>query len=152
MPFTVNAFHHKEWEQHGLKDYGDFAEQTSECNVQTWGDDTTSGEWFFIDDDVLPPMQGVDYGSQKPNEKAIYFGTWGNDHSPGASTYTNAEIFDMDDPEEVAEYEKRKAEWEAAPETIDDEDEEVDEDDYDDEDDDDDEDEDDDDDDEDDDD
>ena len=46
----------------------------------------------------------------------IYFGTWGNDNSPGASSYTNAEIFNMDDPDDAAEYEKRVQEWETQPE------------------------------------
>jgi hypothetical protein len=46
----------------------------------------------------------------------IYFGTWGNDNSPGASVYTYAEVFDMDDPEDAAEYEKRVRYWDSQPE------------------------------------
>ncbi len=41
------------------------------------------------------------------NDAVIYFGTVGNDHSPGASSYTHAEIFDMDTPDDAAEYLKR---------------------------------------------
>ena len=89
---------------YGLADYGDFADMVTECNQ---GEDAFSGygEWFYIPDDPLPN-----------NDRVIYFGTWGNDHSPGASSYTNAEIFDMDDPEDAAEYAKRVKEWEAQPE------------------------------------
>jgi len=104
MAYTVNAFNHREWAQHGLADYGDFADKVAECNQ---GEDTFSGygEWFFIPDDPLPN-----------NDRVIYFGTWGNDHSPGASSYTNAEIFNMDDPEDAADYEKRVKDWESQPE------------------------------------
>lgn len=104
MCFTVNAFKHREWARHGLADYGTFADQVAECNQ---GEDAFSGygEWFFIPDDPLPN-----------NDRVIYFGTWGNDNSPGASSYTNAEIFDMDDPEDAIEYEKRVKEWEGQPE------------------------------------
>lgn len=122
MPFSVNAFNHAEWERHGLKDYGDFSEQVSEVNVRDFAEGST-GDWFFADDEVLPAMKGVDYKGQTPNEKAIYFGSWGNDNSPGADMYTNAEIFDMDDPEEAAEHARRIAEWEAAPEFIESDDE-----------------------------
>ena len=45
-----------------------------------------------------------------------YFGTWGNDNSPGASTYTHAEIFNMDDAADAAEYQKRVKHWESQPE------------------------------------
>ena len=71
MCFTINAFNHREWARHGLADYGDFADMVTECNQ---GEDTFSGygEWFFIPDDPLPN-----------NDRVIYFGTWGNDHSPG---------------------------------------------------------------------
>ena len=69
-----------------------FRRMVAECNQ---GEDAFSGygEWFYIPDNPLPN-----------NDRVIYFGTWGNDHSPGASSYTNAEIFDMDDPIDAAEY------------------------------------------------
>jgi len=68
MPFTICAFNHDEWDRHGLADYGDFAEQTTECNV---GEDSFSGygEWFFVPDEPLPS-----------GERVVYFGSWGNDH------------------------------------------------------------------------
>ena len=104
MCFTINAFNHREWARLGLADYGDFADQVAECNV---GEDTFSGhgEWFYIPEEALPN-----------NDRVIYFGTWGNDNSPGASSYTHAEIFDMDNPVDAAEYEKRVKEWESQPE------------------------------------
>jgi hypothetical protein len=117
MPFSVTAFDHRAWARHGLKDYGDFAECIGECNQREMADHT-SGEWFFIDEDVLPPMQGVDYEGKPANEKAIYFGTWGNDNAPGADSYTYAEIFDMDDKDDRAAYAARRAEWERAPEWL----------------------------------
>jgi hypothetical protein len=48
----------------------------------------------------------------------IYFGSFGNDHSPGASAYTYAELFDMDDKDDSAEFERRKQRWESAPEYL----------------------------------
>lgn len=53
MPFTICAFNHAEWAEHDLQDYGDFADQISECNV---GEDSFSGygEWFFVPDEPLP--------------------------------------------------------------------------------------------------
>ncbi|NLS97503.1 MAG: hypothetical protein GXX96_35635 [Planctomycetaceae bacterium] len=99
MSLNVTAFNHVEWDRFGLANYEDFADQISECNV---GQDTFSGsgEWFFIPDERLPN-----------NDAVIYFGTWSDDHSPGASSYTYAEIFDMDDPDDAAEFLKRVQEW-----------------------------------------
>jgi len=104
MSFTICAFNHQEWARYGLQDYGDLADMVTECNQ---GEDAFSGygEWFFIPDDPLPG-----------NDRVIYFGTWGNDNSPGASSYTHAEIFDMDC--EAAEYEERVKEWESQPEWV----------------------------------
>ena len=103
MPFTINAFNHAEWVQHGLADYCDFADQISECNV---GEDTFSGfgEWFFVPEEPLPN-----------GDKVIYFGSWGNDNSPGASSYTNAEIFEST---EEAEFQRRVKHWESQPEYV----------------------------------
>jgi hypothetical protein len=117
MPNTICAAKHAEWEENSLADYGDFSDMVEFVNQ---GEDAFSGygEWYYIPDEVLPPMQGVDYEGKTPNERAIYFGTYGNDNSPGASHYTYAEIFDMDDEEDAAEFEARKAEWEAKPEYI----------------------------------
>jgi hypothetical protein len=106
MPFTINAFDHDEWKHHGLADFSDYAEQISECNM---GEDSFSGygDWFFVPDEPLPN-----------SDRVIYFGSWGNDNSPGASTYTNAEIFDALDPDQLIEFSKRVEHWESQPEYV----------------------------------
>lgn len=106
MPFTINAFNLDEWERHGLADFGDFADQITECNT---GEDSFSGfgEWYFVPDEPLPN-----------GDRVIYFGSWGNDNSPGASMYTNAEIFDVLDPNQLIEFSKRVDHWESQPEYI----------------------------------
>jgi hypothetical protein len=123
MSFTVMGTNREDWERNGLREYGDFADQVEERNQQDFGDHST-GMWFFVDDDILPPMKDVDYGGQVPNEKAIYTGTWGNDHSPGSTHYMQAEIFDMDDVEDAARHFEMAKELEELPETIDDDDDE----------------------------
>lgn len=104
MSFTINAFNDKEWTRLGLADFGDFADQINECNV---GEDSFSGygEFFFVPDEPLPN-----------GDRVIYFGSWGNDNSPGASMYTHAEIFDVSDPDQLAEFTLRVQEWEVKPE------------------------------------
>ena len=104
MPFTISAFNHAEWTRHGLADYGDFADQITEVNVSK---DAFSGngEWFFVPNEPLPN-----------GDRVIYFGSWGNDNSPGASAYTNAEIFDALDPDQLVEFSKRVEHWENQPE------------------------------------
>lgn len=106
MPFTLNAFNHEEWKHHGLADFSDFADQISECNM---GEDAFSGfgEWYFIPDEPL-----------SNGDRVIYFGSWGNDNSPGASTYTNAEIFDALDSEQLVEFSKRVDHWESQSEYV----------------------------------
>jgi hypothetical protein len=106
MSFTITAFSHEEWTRHGLADFGEFADMITECNV---GEDAFSGfgEWFFVPNDPLPN-----------NDRVIYFGSWGNDNSPGASCYSYAEVFEMNDAEDAAEFKRRVKEWEAKPEWI----------------------------------
>lgn len=108
MPFTVNAFNHAEWERHSLQDFGDFSEQVEYVNQQPDFGDCDCGDWFFIPNERLPSGQRV-----------IYFGSFGNDNSPGASVYTHAELFDMEDEDDAAEFERRKQCWESAPEYLD---------------------------------
>ena len=106
MPYTINAFNHDEWKRHRLADFSEFADQITECNM---GEDAFSGfgEWFFVPDVPLPN-----------GDRVIYFGSWGNDNSPGASTYTNAEIFDALDPNQLIEFSKRVDHWESLPEYV----------------------------------
>ena len=104
MSFSICAFNHREWSNLGLADFGDFSDQISECNT---GEDAFSGygEWFFVPEQPLPN-----------GDRVIYYGSWGNDNSPGASMYTHAEVFDGNDPDELAEFTLRVQEWESKPE------------------------------------
>lgn len=119
MAFTVCASSHEKWEQNSLEDFADFSDKIEWRNQEEIGDGGGRGEWFYIPEEKLPPMKGVDYERKEPNERVIYFGTYGNDNSPGADAYTYAEIFDMDDPEDAEEFEKRSQEWENDPEYLD---------------------------------
>lgn len=104
MSFTICAFNHAECHRHGLADFGDFAEKITECNV---GEDAFSGygEWWYAPDEPLPT-----------GERVIYFGSWGNDNSPGASMYTHATIFDGHDSDDMASFALRVRELESQPE------------------------------------
>lgn len=106
MSFTLNAFNHDEWKRHGLADFSEFAVQITECNM---GEDSFSGfgEWYFVPDEPLPN-----------GDRVIYFGCWGNDNSLGASNYTNAEIFDGLDPDQLVKFSERVALWEDQPEFL----------------------------------
>lgn len=112
MSRTICAFDHKEWKEAGLKDYCEFSYRTTYCNQKTFGD-TTEGEWWYAD----------------PEKLVIYSGSWGNYNSPGADSYTYAEIFD--DPKEFEEAVAAWAEqeeWLSGEEEEDEEDEEEEED------------------------
>ena len=110
MSHSVNAFHVDEWDSLGLADYSDFSDKTTECNMEELGDGTR-GEWFYIPEGVLPN-----------GDMVIYWGTWNDDHSPGASCYTYAEVYD---PSEKEDYLKGVKHWEDAPEWLDEDEEEV---------------------------
>ncbi len=106
MSFTINAFDHHEWHRLGLADFGDFGDQITECNM---GEDAFSGygEWFFVPDEPLPT-----------GERVVYFGSWGNDNSAGASSYSYAELFDMADERDAAAFAKCVKKWESQPEFL----------------------------------
>lgn len=108
MSFTVKASDHSEWEKNSLEDFCDFSDKIEYVNQ---GEDAFSGygEWHYIPDEPLAPMKDV--GEYKANERVVYYGTYGNDNSPGASHYTYGEIFDMDDEEDAAEYNRVVARW-----------------------------------------
>jgi len=125
MSISFNAFNHKEWASYNLADYADFSEKISEIRQRDIGD-CTEGTWFYIPDE---PHTVEDQGTFR----VIYHGTWGNYNSPGASSYTNAELYDIEDADDMADFEKHKAELESAPEWLESDDE-IDEDDFEDED------------------
>ncbi len=79
-------FNHKEWKENNLKDFGEFAECVEYVNQREYGDGQLEGEWYYIPDEVPPYV--------------IYYGTFGNYNSPGASSYTFAEIYEEDEKEE----------------------------------------------------
>lgn len=106
MPtIEYRASDHRDWESAGLKEFGDFAECVEYRLERESGYGDTEGSWFYGDDDNL----------------TIYFGTFGNDHSPGASHYTYAQTFD-----DRAEYLAEVKRLESLPEYLDDDSEETD--------------------------
>ncbi len=105
MSITVHAFNHREWVKRGLASFGHFADRITQRNVGKEDDGGSYGEWFHAPDRPLPN-----------GDRVIYYGSWGSDHSPGASTHTHAEIFDGGDPDDMAEYALRVRHWESQPE------------------------------------
>lgn len=97
MSSHYNAFDHKAWNEAGLKDYGDFADMVEYINQSEYGDGTMEGEWYYCDDDT----------------RTIYTGSFGNYNSPGASSYTNADVYDENEQDE---YNAEKTKLEAAEE------------------------------------
>ena len=98
-----SAFNHKRWSARGLKDFGDYAECVEYINQSELGDGTIEGEWYYVDDE----------------NKTIYFGTFGNYNSPGASSYTYADQYG---PDEWADYGNKVAILEDSPEYLETED------------------------------
>ncbi len=97
---NYNAWNHKEWEAAGLLSFEDFSDAIEYVNQRDIGDQLEGG-WWYSDDDKM----------------TIYTGTFGNYNSPGASSYTKADIYDDAD-----EFKAEIAKLEAMPEYVDDED------------------------------
>jgi hypothetical protein len=99
---TINATS-AEWSALDLDalDYLDGAEFRNETDS---GNGDSEGDWFY-------PVGMIPTG-----EYIIIFGTHGNDHSPGASHYTYASVYE---PNEIPEYNTEVARWEAIPEDLD---------------------------------
>ncbi len=106
MSFTICACEVEEWHHYELEDYCDFSEKITEYN-QEERCDHTKGRWYYIPDGLLPN-----------GDRVIYFGTWGNDNAPGSSSYTYAEVYDTEDDDEKAKFEKDMAELKAYPEWV----------------------------------
>lgn len=92
------AWDHKDWAAAGLKNYEDFADMIEYVNQSEYGDGQLEGEWWYADDAT----------------RTVYYGSFGNDNSPGASSYTYADTF-PDDPEGYAEAVKK---WESYDEYL----------------------------------
>ena len=104
MSTTISAFDHKAWDDAKLQDYEDFSECVEFCNQVDLGD-CSEGEWYYIPDEPL--KEGPYVGC-----RVIYSGSFGNYNAPGASSYTNAEIYDPDE----STFDAAKSLWEAYPE------------------------------------
>jgi hypothetical protein len=95
VPGHYTAFDNRAWDAAGLKDFGDFAECVTNCNQSEYGDDQLEGDWWYADDD----------------NRTIYSGTFGNYNSPGASSYTFADVY-----ENVEDFRAEVVQLEAMPE------------------------------------
>lgn len=103
----MNAFDHKAWTAAGFKDFSEYGDGIEYVNQSEYGDGQLEGEWWYADDKAL----------------VIYSGSFGNDNSPGAESYTYAEQYDTRE-----EFDAAVKEWESKPEYLEtDEDEETDE-------------------------
>lgn len=96
----MQACNYKEWEAAGLKDFGDYADCVNYCNQREFGDGQLEGDWYYFDEDT-----GI-----------LYYGTFGNYNSAGASHYTYAET-------DKLEAETMLSQYEAAPEYVEEDDE-----------------------------
>jgi hypothetical protein len=95
-----------DWETYGFLRFEKFSDKVTYCNQEEFGGGNR-GDWYYCDDDTL----------------RVYFGTFSDSHSPGASYYTYADSY-----ETQAAYDAVKADWEKTEEFLprDDEDEEED--------------------------
>ncbi len=109
MSLTIDATDYRSWEAYGLLDYEDYAERVSEYNQRELGD-ITEGSWFYADTTRLVNEQGV--------FRVIYSGSWGNYNSPGANSFTRAELYDINEPQEEEDFKRDKASLEAEPEWL----------------------------------
>lgn len=76
--------------------------------------DTTEGSWFvIIEEPHVVPEQG--------SFLIIYSGSFGNYNSPGAETYTYADLYDVNDEVDMRLFRKNKASLEAKPEWLEEE-------------------------------
>lgn len=114
MSVTVSARDFDGWNQYNLSDYGDYAECVEEREVRTYNDDTTSGMWFYRPDALVTDVQGQTW-------RVLYTGTWGNYNAPGAWDYTQAVLYDPNDPDDLNEYQSDVKSLVSAPRSVDEE-------------------------------
>lgn len=104
--FTVAARNYIDYEStRQCADYADYCDCISYCNQGTEYGDSGYGDWFYTPDTSLAT-----------GERVIYFGTFSNSHSPGASHYTYAAVYDNAD-----EYATDLKKWESFPEYLEEE-------------------------------
>ena len=113
MSESVSACNHAEWDRYELKEYGEIAEKTHDCNQKDLGD-CTQGTWFYIPDEP----HFVKEEDETRVYRVIYSGTWGNYSSPGADSYTYADLYDCEDKEDMKEFQKDQKRWNRKPEWL----------------------------------
>ncbi len=91
---SISGTDYTAWAAHGLDEL-QARHEMEFVNQEEDGPDQLCGEWYIADDE----------------KRVIIYGTFGNYNSPGASHYTEAEVYDDED-----EYRAALAEWEAKPE------------------------------------
>jgi hypothetical protein len=82
-------------------------------NQTHYGDDCLEGEWWY------------DVRTADGRLGLVYGGTFGNDNSPGADSYTHVEVYFLADPDQKQEFLARVAKLETMPEYADEDDEEA---------------------------
>ncbi len=107
MSSSYCAFDHRDWDAAGLEDYGDFSDMVEYVNQREDGYDSLRGEWFYIPDEPMPN-----------GDRVIYWGTFGNYNSPGASSYTHAEVYEVDDEDEKRKFDTDVELWHSMPEYL----------------------------------
>jgi hypothetical protein len=116
---TINAFNHREWSLYGLDSIQDMDCVEYVNQGDDYGD-SLRGDWFEVLEQTVS-RDGVTF-------RVIIHGTFANDHSPGASCYTWANLYDMADADEMAEFAADCLRWESFPEYLPSDDDELDED------------------------
>jgi hypothetical protein len=108
MMMDYAASDYREWSEAGLKDFTQYSDCITYCNQLEYGDEQLEGKWWYADKEHL----------------TIYWGSFGNYNSPGASHHTYANIYD-----DREEFLVETGWWESLPEFLEeDEDEECEED------------------------
>lgn len=107
---TLTAHEYAMYKTYGLKDYCEYSDKVTYVNQRDYPD-YTEGEWYYDDEDEYITWLG--------RNKVIYHGTFGNYNSPGYSHYTYAEVYDMDNADDVKEYEASLLRFSLLPEYLD---------------------------------
>lgn len=104
--FQIKAFNNKEWSSFNLENYEQFSDKITEINQEEIGD-CLKGVWYYIPDEPL-----------SNNDRVIYVGTFGNYNAPGADSYTYANIYNMDDDVDAAQFVMDKTYYKNSPEFL----------------------------------
>jgi hypothetical protein len=97
MMMDYAACEHGEWSEAGLKDFTDYSDCITYCYQSHYNVDQLQGKWWYADEEAL----------------TIYWGSFGNYNSPGASHHTYANVYD-----DREEFLKEVGWWECIPEFL----------------------------------